>query len=193
MSYLFMRFSAKRQAGPVGSGLLASCSERYTDAYAEVVEVVYRIGQDIAAVGGVAVVKRHVETEAVVRTREDANADFGREVESPRVGVLLDYVVIGREFCIVGAQLQTRIGLEYAVRKPCVASRDAERQLERAVFLIDGQGRAVAQIERLARNARKVGLVGDEGTYGDRRSSCPIPTPCRHRRCPAARLPASRR
>ena len=104
-------------------------------------------------------------TEAVVRTREDANADFGREVESPCVGVLLDYVVVGREFCIVGAQLQTRIGLEYAVRKPCVASRDAERQLERAVFLIDGQGRAVAQIERLARNARKVGLVGDEGTY----------------------------
>ena len=139
-------------SGPACSRRVPEASERYTDAYAEVVEVVYRVGQDIAAVGGVAVVERHVETEAVVRTREDANADFGREVESPRVGVLLDYVVIGREFCIVGAQLQTRIGLEYAVRKPCVASRDAERQLERAVFLIDGQGRAVAQIERLARN-----------------------------------------
>lgn len=114
--------------GPACSRRVPEASERYTDAYAEVVEVVYRIGQDIAAVGGVAVVKRHVETEAVVRTREDANADFGREVESPCVGVLLDYVVVGREFCIVGAQLQTRIGLEYAVRKPCVASRDAERR-----------------------------------------------------------------
>jgi hypothetical protein len=37
------------------------------------------------------------------------------------------------------------------------------------VFLIGRQRRSVAQIERLARNALEVGLVGDERTDGDGR------------------------
>lgn len=67
-----------------------------------------------------------MEPETVVGAREDAHAYFGREVESPRVVVLLDDVVIGRKLGVVGTQLQARIRLEYAVRKPGVSAGDAE-------------------------------------------------------------------
>ena len=77
-----------------------------------------------------------MEPETVVGAREDAHADFGREEESPRVVVLLDDVVIGRKFGVVGTQLQARIRLEYAVRKPGVTAGDAERQLEYGVLLL---------------------------------------------------------
>ena len=88
-----------------------------------------------------------MEPETVVGAREDAHADFGREVESPRVVVLLDDVVIGRKLGVVGTQLQARIRLEYAVRKPGVTAGDAERQLEYGVLLVDREGRTVAQVE----------------------------------------------
>ena len=110
-----------------------------------------------------------MEPETVVGAREDAHADFGREEESPRVVVLLDDVVIGRKFGVVGTQLQARIRLEYAVRKPGVTAGDAERQLEYGVLLVDREGRTVAQVECLARDRFEVGLVGDERADGDGR------------------------
>ena len=55
---------------------------------------IFVVSQHVAAVGRVAVIERYVEPQPVVGPREYRHADFGREVESPGVGVLLDDVVV---------------------------------------------------------------------------------------------------
>nr|DAF45485.1 MAG TPA: hypothetical protein [Siphoviridae sp. ctBLh2] len=144
-------------------------SERDADADAEVVDVVDRVDQQVAGVGGIAVVERHVEAHAVVRAREDADTHFGRHVETPRVGILLDDVVIGGHLGIAGSHTHAYIGLEDALLEPVVSSHDAERKLEQRVFLVGRHGSAVTQLERLARDVLEVGLVRDEGTDGQGR------------------------
>ena len=142
-------------------------SERDTDAHAEAIDVVHRIDQQIVVVAGVAVKERYVEAEPLRRRGEDAHADFGREIDAPRVLILLDRVVIGGHFGIVGADTQTGVGLEYAPFEEIVSSHDAEWQLEQGVFLCGRHGGAAAQLQGLTADRLDVGLVGDEGADGD--------------------------
>ena len=140
--------------------------ERNTYPQAEVAEIVDLVGEQVGAVGRVAVIECEVQSETVVRIGEDRDAYFGREVESPGVFVLLDNIVVRRELRVAGAQLHPDVGLEDAVVEPAVAARRTERQLEHGVFLVGRQRRAVVQVERPAVDVLEVGVERDERTHG---------------------------
>ena len=111
-----------------------------------------------------------MEAQPVVRAREDAHAHLGREVEAPRIGVLLDRIVVGGHLGVAGADFRAHVGLEDALGQEDVAARNTERQLEERVLLGGRQRRVARRVDGLARDGLQVGLVVDEQTHGHARA-----------------------
>ena len=108
-----------------------------------------------------------MEAETLLRVGEDAHAHLGREVETPRIFVLLEHIIIGRELCIGGPQLQPRIGLQHPAFQKIPPRRHTEGQLKYRMFLRGRQGRSRAQDEGFAAERPDVRLVVDEGADRD--------------------------